>query len=160
MRKMADKLGQITSPKPPASPAGTTRSQSPASPSAPQPSGTHQQQQSQMHSPAPSLSSTQSTALSSAGHRPSISTERTSVSEWKTNSPKDPKRSPSEHMDVDMPAESAVPLQTRRPTGSYRLSDFIIHRTLGTGSFGRVHLGTSQSSSYLQWLMFSVHGSA
>ena len=32
-------------------------------------------------------------------------------------------------------------LQARRTKGSYRLSDFIIQRTLGTGSFGRVHLG-------------------
>lgn len=30
---------------------------------------------------------------------------------------------------------------TGRPKGSYRLADFIIQRTLGTGSFGRVHLG-------------------
>lgn len=29
----------------------------------------------------------------------------------------------------------------RQPRGMYRLSDFIIQRTLGTGSFGRVHLG-------------------
>lgn len=29
----------------------------------------------------------------------------------------------------------------RRPKGHYRLTDFIIQRTLGTGSFGRVHLG-------------------
>ena len=28
-----------------------------------------------------------------------------------------------------------------RPKGAYRLADFIIQRTLGTGSFGRVHLG-------------------
>ena len=28
-------------------------------------------------------------------------------------------------------------LQARRTKGSYRLSDFIIQRTLGTGSFGR-----------------------
>jgi len=28
-----------------------------------------------------------------------------------------------------------------RPKGTYRLADFIIQRTLGTGSFGRVHLG-------------------
>ena len=29
----------------------------------------------------------------------------------------------------------------QRPKGTYRLNDFLIHRTLGTGSFGRVHLG-------------------
>jgi hypothetical protein len=32
--------------------------------------------------------------------------------------------------------------QPQRTAGRYSLSDFIIHRTLGTGSFGRVHLGT------------------
>jgi len=31
----------------------------------------------------------------------------------------------------------------RKQKGAYRLSDFIIQRTLGTGSFGRVHLGVS-----------------
>jgi serine/threonine protein kinase len=30
---------------------------------------------------------------------------------------------------------------SQRPKGRYGLTDFIIHRTLGTGSFGRVHLG-------------------
>jgi hypothetical protein len=29
----------------------------------------------------------------------------------------------------------------KRPKGTYRLTDFIVQRTLGTGSFGRVHLG-------------------
>lgn len=37
-------------------------------------------------------------------------------------------------------------LQVRRSKGSYRLTDFIIQRTLGTGSFGRVHLGEPVSS--------------
>ncbi|KAG6335822.1 hypothetical protein ID866_3258 [Astraeus odoratus] len=38
------------------------------------------------------------------------------------------------------------PLQrvTTRPKASYRLTDFIIHQTLGTGSFGRVHLVRSK----------------
>ena len=30
-----------------------------------------------------------------------------------------------------------------RPKASYKITDFIIHQTLGTGSFGRVHLGGS-----------------
>lgn len=36
----------------------------------------------------------------------------------------------------------------QRAKGAYRLTDFIIQRTLGTGSFGRVHLG--------QWLIYSI----
>lgn len=32
-------------------------------------------------------------------------------------------------------------LRVTRPRGTYCLADFIIKRTLGTGSFGRVHLG-------------------
>ena len=28
-----------------------------------------------------------------------------------------------------------------RPKASYKITDFIMHQTLGTGSFGRVHLG-------------------
>ncbi|KAI0077186.1 kinase-like protein [Panus rudis PR-1116 ss-1] len=67
---------------------------------------------------------------SSTGHRPSVSTERTSVSEWAKH-----------QMSQDV---VQVPLPIRRPKGSYRLSDFIIHRTLGTGSFGRVHLVRSK----------------
>lgn len=43
------------------------------------------------------------------------------------------------------PEPSKVALRTHaatgRPKGSYKLADFIIQRTLGTGSFGRVHLG-------------------
>lgn len=133
MRKMADKLGHITSPRPAS--AGTTPVPSSSSPS---PQSVRMADTTAQHSPSPSLSSTQSTALSLAAHRPSVSTERTSVSEWKSNSNK---AAPGESMDVDQPAEAVVPLQVRRQTGSYRLSDFIIQRTLGTGSFGRVHLG-------------------
>ena len=35
------------------------------------------------------------------------------------------------------------PLQREslRPKASYKITDFIIHQTLGTGSSGRVHLG-------------------
>lgn len=42
-----------------------------------------------------------------------------------------------------------------KPKGSYRLSDFIIQRTLGTGSFGRVHLGAYHNSTYSQFFFFS-----
>jgi hypothetical protein len=34
-----------------------------------------------------------------------------------------------------------TPTAVGRQKGTYRLADFIIQRTLGTGSFGRVHLG-------------------
>ena len=40
------------------------------------------------------------------------------------------------------PAQPVIQIQnSQRTTGRYSLNDFIIHRTLGTGSFGRVHLG-------------------
>ena len=74
-------------------------------------------------------------------HRGSISTQRTSISEWSKK---------GESMEVVKegelePEPSKVALRTHaatgRPKGSYRLADFIIQRTLGTGSFGRVHLG-------------------
>ncbi|KAF9005800.1 kinase-like protein [Hymenopellis radicata] len=37
-----------------------------------------------------------------------------------------------------------LPAAPARPKGTYRLTDFIIQRTLGTGSFGRVHLVRSK----------------
>lgn len=85
----------------------------------------------------------QSTSLDSGLHRGSISTERTSVSEWSN------KRGGSVSMEIvenepKPKPEEVVPQIVRtpvRPKGSYRLADFIIQRTLGTGSFGRVHLG-------------------
>jgi len=48
--------------------------------------------------------------------------------------------------------ESEAPIvvelpKPRRPKGHYRLNDFIMQRTLGTGSFGRVHLGMLLSST-------------
>ncbi|THH26720.1 hypothetical protein EUX98_g7469 [Antrodiella citrinella] len=58
-----------------------------------------------------------------------LSSQRTSVSEWSKR---------QENTDPAVPPQ--VPLQMRRPKGTYRLTDFVIHRTLGTGSFGRVHL--------------------
>ena len=50
-----------------------------------------------------------------------------------------------------------VPAIVRKQKGTYRLSDFIIQRTLGTGSFGRVHLGewSSERSTchiLIEWL--------
>ncbi len=70
-------------------------------------------------------------------HRASISTERTSLHEWvKTQN------EVLQHSQRPMQTDEAA-LQVRRSKGSYRLTDFIIQRTLGTGSFGRVHLGKS-----------------
>lgn len=86
-----------------------------------------------------------STSLDSGFYRGSISTERTSVSEWSSN-----KRGGSVSMEIvenepkPKPEEVVPQVIVRtpvRPKGSYRLADFIIQRTLGTGSFGRVHLG-------------------
>ena len=61
-------------------------------------------------------------------HRASISTQRTSLSEWS-------KREDS--------MESTRSTLEKRPKAVYSIQDFVIHRTLGTGSFGRVHLGNS-----------------
>lgn len=78
--------------------------------------------------------------------RGSRSTARTSVSEGAGLN----KRSGDGPMDVDVietipegAVSSPEPIvrAVRRPRGTYRLNDFIIQRTLGTGSFGRVHLG-------------------
>ncbi|KAH7925304.1 kinase-like protein [Leucogyrophana mollusca] len=66
-------------------------------------------------------------------HRGSISTERTSSSEWS-------KRGDS----FEVAETPALPRASHRPKASYRLTDFIIQRTLGTGSFGRVHLVRSK----------------
>ncbi|KAH9888397.1 kinase-like protein [Cubamyces lactineus] len=72
-----------------------------------------------------------STLSLSHEHRASISTERTSLHEWV--------KSQSDAMQQDRSE-----IEVRRSKGSYRLSDFIIQRTLGTGSFGRVHLVRSK----------------
>ncbi len=62
-------------------------------------------------------------------HRGSISTQRTSESSKR-----------GECLDDAPLADQSFPHQ-RRQKGTYRLSDFYFQRTLGTGSFGRVHLG-------------------
>lgn len=78
-------------------------------------------------SPSPSMVS--SYMSSSIEHRASLSTQRTSVTTWSKN--------------VEVPEIPRIPGAVNRPQGSYKLADFNIHRTLGTGSFGRVHLGES-----------------
>ncbi|KAJ4493799.1 AGC/PKA protein kinase [Lentinula edodes] len=89
------------------------------------------------------ISSIPSTAVSSASsllpqydHRGSISTERTSLSasDWS-------KRGDSLDYIEEEKSSNARP---RKHKGTYRLEDFIIQRTLGTGSFGRVHLVRSK----------------
>jgi protein kinase A len=47
----------------------------------------------------------------------------------------------------ERPLTTVRPKLVRRPRGVYRLTDFIIQRTLGTGSFGRVHLGSYTSTT-------------
>jgi hypothetical protein len=83
-------------------------------------------------SPSPVKSSQKPSAMSTGrlDYRGSLSTERTSQS--------------SKHDDTsfDNTALGSPPL-VRRPRGHYKLCDFVIERTLGTGSFGRVHLGAS-----------------
>lgn len=86
-------------------------------------------------------------------HRASISTQTTSSSGERTSSGSEwSKRGDSLSLDIiderplpALPIPSVLPVVPRvvsRPKGCYKLADFIIHRTLGTGSFGRVHLGT------------------
>lgn len=119
IRRMADKFGHIGQPR--------------------SPSHAHS------HYTYPSSSTTSSVISTPPAsldlHRGSISTQRTSISEWSKK---------GESMEVVKegelePEPSKVALRTHaatgRPKGSYRLADFIIQRTLGTGSFGRVHLG-------------------
>lgn len=77
------------------------------------------------------IASPPSSALSRLSNTPiydirgSISTDRTSGSQEDVEGTNQTRR-------VRLP---------QRPKGTYCLSDFIIQRTLGTGSFGRVHLG-------------------
>ncbi|EIN06589.1 kinase-like protein [Punctularia strigosozonata HHB-11173 SS5] len=47
-------------------------------------------------------------------------------------------------MDIDQPLVQAQARRRTKPKGTYRLTDFIIQRTLGCGSFGRVHLVRSK----------------
>jgi protein kinase A len=63
-------------------------------------------------------------------HRGSISTQRTSESSKR-----------GESVDETRPIDECNFPYQRRAKGTYRLADFLFQRTLGTGSFGRVHLG-------------------
>jgi protein kinase A len=44
------------------------------------------------------------------------------------------------------PTQVTTQMVAKRQKGTYRLTDFIFQRTLGTGSFGRVHLGELDAS--------------
>ncbi|KAI0262222.1 kinase-like protein [Gloeopeniophorella convolvens] len=68
-------------------------------------------------------------------HRGSISTMRTSESSRRDTTDSEPR-----------PTDELFPHQ-RRSKGTYRLTDFLFQRTLGTGSFGRVHLVCSKHNS-------------
>lgn len=63
-------------------------------------------------------------------HRGSISTQRTSESSKR-----------GESVDETRPIDDSLFPYQRRAKGTYKLPDFLFQRTLGTGSFGRVHLG-------------------
>lgn len=81
-----------------------------------------------------------SSGLTRSSRYGSISTLATSnaveaPSEWEK------RRDSAASMEFDEPQVS-LPV-SQRPKGHYSLADFYIHRTLGTGSFGRVHLGES-----------------
>jgi len=139
LKKMTDKLANARSSKP-TTPINTSPSTVSLSSSAPSSSTTFSHEQ-----------------------RASISTERTSVSgsEWSKRQPSmdvvEENEQPAavdraSRMDVvhdependnDSLSITAVKNQQTRAKG-YKLSDFYIHRTLGTGSFGRVHLVRSK----------------
>ena len=90
--------------------------------------------------PSPVTSGGSSSGVTRLSRYGSISTLATSNmvdgSEW------DKRLSSTASLDFEEP-ESEVRLPvSQRPKGHYSLSDFYIHRTLGTGSFGRVHLGS------------------
>jgi protein kinase A len=87
----------------------------------------HQQQQIQQPIQSLHLPVTTHTHLD---HRVSISTQCTSESSKR-----------GESVDDTRPINDSIFPYQRRQKGTYRLADFFFQRTLGTGSFGRVHLG-------------------
>jgi len=115
IRRMTDKLGHLTH--------GHPKS----------PQLQQQQQQLQLQQPVQSLP-LPATTHTHLEHRGSISTQRTSESSKRGESVDESR----------LLNESIFPYQ-RRAKGTYRLADFLFQRTLGTGSFGRVHLGMPAS---------------
>ena len=55
---------------------------------------------------------------------------------------------------------AAAPAGRRKLSGRYALADFTIERTLGTGSFGRVHLARSRHNMRFYAVKASRHGGA
>jgi protein kinase A len=90
-------------------------------------------------SPSSSAQYSSGSGASQFDYRGSISTERTSASDWSSKRGNSMEGVEEESPDVEV--EKPIERVPKRPKGSYRLSDFIVQRTLGTGSFGRVHLG-------------------
>lgn len=158
-KRMTDKLGhlQVSSPKPGQSHAHFASATPTAIPISPA---------SSYASTANTLATSAYPYAQDHGvyQRGSISTERTSLSGYSNNNSNIPKPVPAAGFAPGGSGGTGVPAQRRdwrdreetmhhedelpqrflalRPKGSYRLSDFIIQRTLGTGSFGTVHLGS------------------
>ncbi|KAK0212215.1 kinase-like domain-containing protein [Desarmillaria ectypa] len=99
--------------------------------------GSHFHREPPMQVPSSPSSLASSSVFSHFDRRPSQTTTRTSMSEF----------SKLDHRNsVYYPERECYPLSYEGPRqkGTYRLEDFIIQRTLGTGSFGRVHLVRSR----------------
>jgi protein kinase A len=85
------------------------------------------------------------TALSSQPNAPTIQS-------LLNQTPEQPSPSPSQNLNTAPPPQSGQQQQSqqqqsqqpRETKGKYALNDFMIQRTLGTGSFGRVHLVQSR----------------
>ena len=115
-----------------------------------------QQQQHQLPVAPPTPTDSLATTLSVAhAHRPSISTQRTSLSEAESS-----KQALHSDYDRDIAMHDANPPfpYPKRDKGRYNYADFDFLRTLGTGSFGRVHLGMSGISD--SWAILIVRPSA
>ncbi|KIL60475.1 hypothetical protein M378DRAFT_83732 [Amanita muscaria Koide BX008] len=93
---------------------------------------------------APDVMLTQSTPIDNPSviHSP-LSEKRGSISTQRTSSSDATRTTSFSSGDISTPLILAQRRVTR-PKGSYCLADFVVHRTLGTGSFGRVHLAQSK----------------
>ncbi|KZV68745.1 kinase-like protein [Peniophora sp. CONT] len=100
-----------------------------------------QQQQHQQAVAPPTPTDSLATLSVANTHRPSISTQRTSFSEAESS-----KQALHSDYDRDVAMHDTNPPfpYPKRDKGRYRYVDFDFLRTLGTGSFGRVHLVRSK----------------